>query len=116
MYTDSIGHLPDRVTRAAWLPLWDEFHLNVDFAGHVHNYESSEPIRGGQVTDDAHGTRFITFGGAGAPLYRFRERQPWAHARESTHGYGMLTVSRAAMRWEAHREDGSLIDTIDIPR
>ncbi len=116
MYTDSIGHLPDAVTRGAWLPLWDEYHLNIDFAGHVHNYESSLPIRAGEITDDQHGTRFITFGGAGAPLYQFHARQPWVHNRESTHGYGMLTVTPASMRWGAHREDGSLIETIDIPR
>jgi hypothetical protein len=116
MYTDSIGHLPDAVTRAAWLPLFERFHVDVDISGHVHNYESTEPIRAGAVTDDAHGTRFIIFGGGGAPLYHFLPRQPWSHGREVTHGYGMLQASATHLRWDAHRVDGSLIETIDVAR
>jgi hypothetical protein len=115
LYTTSIGHLPDVRTRAAWGPLFERYHVNFDLAGHVHNYESSEPMRGGEVTDDAHGTRFFTFGGAGAPLYRFHAPQPWVHGTESTHGYAVMNISATHVTWIAHRLDGSVIETVEIP-
>lgn len=116
IYTDAVGHRPDQLTRGAWAPLFDQYHVDLDLSGHVHNYESSEPIRGGAVVDPAHGTRYIVFGGAGAPLYSFLPREPWVHHRESTHGFGMLTASTTALRWEAFRDDGSVIEALDLAR
>lgn len=112
MYTTAVGHLPDLVTRGAWEPLFDRFHVDVDLAGHVHNYESLLPLRGGHPTDPARGTTRFTFGGAGAPLYPFRERQPWTRTRESTHGWALLVASASALQWTAYRLDGTTIETL----
>ena len=114
MHTDAVGHLPYEVTRGAWGPLFDRDHVDVDLTGHVHNYESSEPLRSDRVVDPAHGTRYVIFGGAGAPLYPFHPREPWAHHRESTHGFGLLTASAGALRWQAFRADGSAIEALDL--
>jgi hypothetical protein len=115
MHTDAVGHLPDAATRDAWGPLLDRFHVDLDLSGHVHNYESTEPMRSdGAVTAD--GTRYFVYGGAGAPLYPFRERGPWVHARESTHGFAMLRADAQRILWEAFRVDGSRIEAITVPR
>lgn len=82
----------------------------------MHHYESSEPLRGGLVVDPSQGTRYLIFGGAGAPLYGFRERQAWVHHREQVHGFGMLTASATALRWEAFRDDGSVIEALELAR
>ncbi len=111
-HTDAVGHRPDEVTLAAWTPLFDRFGVDLDLSGHVHNYESTEALRGGRV--DPSGTRYIVFGGAGAPLYSFRDRLPSTHQRESVHGFGMLHADARTMRWEAWRTDGSLIEVIDF--
>ncbi len=116
MHTDAVGHRPDTATLSAWGPLFDAWRVDLDLSGHVHNYEASEPLRAGQVVDPTRGTRYVVFGGAGAPLYPFHPKEPWVHARESTHGFGVITASRASMRWEAFRDDGSLLDAIDLSR
>ena len=37
--------------REAWGPVFDEYHLDIMFSGHVHYYMRSKPIRDGQVVD-----------------------------------------------------------------
>ena len=122
MYTTSSAHASDTTTRGAWAPLFDQFHVNVDLAGHVHSYESTHPLRGGMaastgsvVTADR-GTRFFNFGGGGAPLYTFNATQPWIQLRESTRGYAVLTASATTLSWTAHRDDGTTLETVDLLR
>ena len=115
MHTDAVGHLPDAVTRSSWGPLFDRYHVDLDLSGHVHNYESTEPLRGSR-TIEPDGTRYVVFGGAGAPLYPFRPQEAWAHHRESAHGFGMIRATARTLRWEAYRDDGTLLDGFDIRR
>ncbi len=114
LYTTAVGHLPDEVTRRAWGPLFDQFHVNADFSGHVHNYESTLPLRAGQIVPADQGTRYLIFGGGGAPLYPFRPSEPWVLHHESVHGYAVLTAGPNRLQWDAHRADGSLIESIDM--
>ena len=122
MYTTSAAHGSATTIRGAWGPLFDMFHVNVDLAGHVHSYESTRPLRGGTsastgtVVAPAQGTRFLNFGGGGAPLYSFGTTASWIQLRESTRGYAVLTASATALTWTAHREDGSTLETIDLLR
>ena len=122
MYTTSSAHTSDTTIRGAWAPLFDMFHVNVDLAGHVHSYESTHPLRGGTtagtgtvVTTDR-GTRYLNFGGGGAPLYSFAATASWIQLRESTRGYAVLNASATALTWTAHRDDGTTLETIDLLR
>jgi len=123
MYTTSSSHTSDTQIRGAWAPLFDQYHVNADFAGHVHSYESTLPLHGGTsssigtTTTDAMGTRYFNFGGSGAPLYSFTGTKPsWLVGQESTHGYAILDVSPTQMVWSAFRADSSAIETITIPK
>lgn len=116
MHTDAVGHRPDSVTRLAWGPLFDRSRVDVDLSGHVHNYETTEPLRSdGTVVAEGAGTRYFVYGGAGAPLYDFHAQGRWVHRRERTHGYALAHVNRDHLRWEARRVDGSVIETLDVP-
>ncbi|HEY8074922.1 MAG TPA: metallophosphoesterase family protein [Labilithrix sp.] len=117
MYTTSSSHTPDTSIRSAWSPLFDQYHVNAVFAGHVHSYESTLPMKAGAIATDATGTRYFNFGGAGAPLYGFSGTKPsYLVGQESTHGYAILDVSPTQMVWSAFRADGSAIETITIPK
>jgi hypothetical protein len=122
MYTTSSGHAPATNLRAAWAPLYDQYHVNAVLNGHVHSYESTKPMSGGTgsslgtATTDALGTRYLVFGGGGADLYGFKATQPYIQARESVHGYALLAVSGTEMKWTAFRADGSTIETITMPK
>jgi hypothetical protein len=120
MYTTSSAHSSNVEIRGAWAPLFDLLHVNLDIAGHVHSYESTRPLRGGdgdsvgQVVGPEAGTRYLTYGGGGAPLYEFGRRAPWIITRSSTHGYGVLTASPTRLTWTARRTDGSVLETLDL--
>ena len=121
-YTTSLTHPPNSFLRGAWAPVFDALHVAVDLAGHVHSYESSAPLRGGNEDVDglrvaaSAGTRYLTFGGGGAELYDFSAPAPWLVTRESAHGYGVLRASATRLQWVARRDDGSTIEAIDLLR
>jgi hypothetical protein len=121
MYTTSSNHDSNTAIRGAWAKVFDQFHLNVDIAGHVHSYESTPALKGGTaasvgtVATDATGTHYFNFGGGGADLYDFKGAQPvWISKRESVNGYAIMTVDATKIHWVAHRSDGTTVETIDI--
>jgi hypothetical protein len=65
MYTTS-GHPGSATELAAWGPLFDQYHVNIVFAGHNHVYERFKSIKAGEVVDDGEGTLYITSGLGGA--------------------------------------------------
>lgn len=122
MYTTSNGHSAATDLRAAWTPLYDQYHVNAVLNGHVHSYESTKPMTGGTgssvgtATTDALGTRYLVFGGGGAGLYGFKATQAYIQTRESVHGFAVMSASATEMKWTAFRADASTIETITIPK
>lgn len=60
--------------RAYFVPLFDKHHVDVDLAGHDHNYERSKPLTGPAETPTVHdsakdGTVYLLCAGAGAEAY-----------------------------------------------
>jgi hypothetical protein len=120
MYTGSENHGPNTPLRGSWAPLYDKYHVNAVFNGHVHSYESTKALRGGtedddgEITTDALGTHYFVFGGGGADLYDFKDRPSYFVGQESTHGFAIVTVSATAMKWTAYRDDGSVIEMMSV--
>ena len=54
-------------THAAFAARWDEYHVDLDVAGHDHFYERSKPIVADAVATK--GTTYVVCAGAGAPSY-----------------------------------------------
>lgn len=57
-----------------FMPLFDKYHVDMDMAGHDHDYERSLPVSGPPETptvqaDPKDGTIYVVCGGAGAPAY-----------------------------------------------
>ncbi|CAN5925447.1 hypothetical protein BH11MYX4_BH11MYX4_03460 [soil metagenome] len=115
-YTTSSGHDPALDLRSAWVPLYDQHHVNAVLNGHVHSYESTKPLKAGVATTNALGTRYLVFGGGGADLYGFKATQPTIQMRESVHGFAILKASGTEMTWTAFRADGSTIESIAMPK
>jgi hypothetical protein len=65
MYTTS-GHAGRTDEIAAWGPLFDQYGVDIVFAGHNHVYERSHSIKAGAVVDDNEGTVYVTSGLGGA--------------------------------------------------
>lgn len=120
MYTVSSSHSSNTQIRNAWGPLFAQYKVNADLAGHVHSYESSKPMMAGTTTvvaENAGGTRFFNFGGSGAPLYGFSSTTPaWLQTKESTNGFAIMRANAQAIVWTAYRGDGSTIETITMTK
>jgi len=79
VYSSNTTHGSDGGIRLVWEPIFDQYEVDLVVSGHVHAYERSYPLRGGQVTavvpsggtvhPHRDGTTYIGAGGGGQDLY-----------------------------------------------
>lgn len=79
-YSSNTQHGSDGGLRDVWGPLFDRYQVDLVLSGHVHAYERTNPMRGGQptrkvasggtVSPHADGTTYICAGGGGNGLFR----------------------------------------------
>jgi hypothetical protein len=79
-YSTTTSHASEGGIRKHWVPLFDEYAVDLVVNGHNHVYERSDPLRAGvpkpspigdTVYPELDGTVYVTAGGGGAGLYRF---------------------------------------------
>ncbi len=112
------------------MPLYDKFHVDMDVAGHDHNYERSQPVTGPADKPVVHadpkdGTVYVLCAGAGAPAYSPGTSDFTAISKGYKSGgaigvYGFLTASKTELKLEAFelRPDGTdpKFDTLVITK
>lgn len=117
-----------RRVRDYLVPIWDEFNVNLDIAGHDHNYERSKPLQGPPETPTiapaaGEGTTYLVCAGAGADNYPSGESVFTAKSASYGEGgsigvYGILTASATKLQVDAHYlyADGSdpLIESFEM--
>jgi hypothetical protein len=87
-YTSNANHGSDTGVRSELTPIFDEYQVDLVIQGHCHQYERSDPVRGGVTTRDApyiapaggggtvvypatDGTSYVTIGSGGRPRYHW---------------------------------------------
>jgi hypothetical protein len=91
----------------AWMPLFDQHHVDVVLNGHDHDFEVSHPMKAGLVqATAATGTIYVVGGGAGAELYQ-NGSGSWTAYSESVHSLGILRVRVGSLVMDAVRPDGT---------
>ena len=82
-YSTCVVHGSEGGAEQFWVPLFDQYQVDLVINGHNHIYERTDPLRGGTVSlsggapigSTVHpatdGTTYITAGGAGKSLYSF---------------------------------------------
>lgn len=105
--------------RAFFMPLFDEHHVDMDVAGHDHNYERTKPLSGDPEAPTIHeeakdGTVYVLCAGAGAPAYSngtsdFTATSFGYKTGGAIGAYGFLTASKTQLALEAFelRPDGT---------
>ncbi len=104
-------------------PIWQQFHVDMAFAGHDHDYERSYPLDiGADVanptqTTDAMGTTFVVCAGSGADPYSAGTSNWTAKSHDFTTGsaigfYSVLTVDAHNFKIEAHELHADASDPI----
>jgi hypothetical protein len=79
-YSTTVQHASEGGVRKHWVPLFDQYHVDLVINGHNHIYERADTIRAGKahkspigavIHPDKHGTTYVTAGAAGRGLYSF---------------------------------------------
>ncbi|MEA5366160.1 metallophosphoesterase family protein [Amycolatopsis sp., V23-08] len=80
-YSTTNQHASEGGVREEWVPLFDQFHVDLVVNGHNHIYERTDALRGGRVQKkvaigdtvdpDRDGTVYATCGGGGRSVYSF---------------------------------------------
>lgn len=110
-WSSAQSHGSSLTLQQAWMPLVDQYKLDLVLNGHDHEYEISKPLANGvPQASNVDGTVYVVGGGAGAELYEigvgtidFR-----AYA-EKTYSAATVRVTRSALELDAFRPDGSPI-------
>lgn len=136
-YNSSQNHGSLAVPQKAFVPLFNEFGVDVVFLGHDHIYDRTQflhglteplpenmlPEGGGTkpaemcIEDCVRGTMYITAGGAGAGTYKVFD-PPLDHSvlSKSTLNYVKVTIDGDRFDLVARDEQGAVIDTYGFNR
>lgn len=114
MYTSS-NHSGDTNERSAWGPLFDQYRVDMVFAGHNHLYERTYPIV--NQTTSSTGTIYITSGLGGGP---FNGETPTVDSKYIQKYYtnqtatAFVTINGGALSLRVLTAGGALIDSLDL--
>jgi hypothetical protein len=113
-YNSGVEHGSDLAVRAAFGPLFEQYNVQIVFAGHEHAYERSVPWRESTNTTRQAVTYVVT-GGAGAGLYQ-TGRSVWTAFSRSAHHYVRALISPTDVSLEAVDISGAVIDRFTLNR
>ena len=129
LYSCGGAHSSDLDLRAAWQPIFDQFKVDIVFAGHDHLYERTVPIRGldgneGVLADSGvngvpvseSGTVYVVAAGAGAPLYGEDDSCAHTYTTKSVRNYVIVEIEDRSLRYRAYELGGTLLDEFDYDK
>jgi len=113
-YSSGIEHSSELAVRAAFGPLFEQYHVQVVLTGHEHGFERTVPWRESTNTSRQAVTYVVT-AGAGATLYPIG-RSAWTAFSRSANNYVRATVSPTDITLEAISSDGVVFDRFTLDR
>ena len=118
-YATSTAHASDAGVRAALAPIFDRFAVDLVVQGHNHQYERTDPIRGGVATRAAadgdgveaarDGTTYICCGSGGRPRYAWQPGETDSYR-------GALTPARPVTSYVAGSHGAKTPETVTWSR
>ena len=108
-YSASTRHGSAEDLQDEWMPLLDEYGVDMVFNGHDHNYERSVPVRNNAQVALGEGTIYVVSAGLGAPMYD-NGAQWWTHKSEKIPSWCLIRVSGSRVEFTAYRLDGTVLD------
>jgi len=101
----------------AWVPLFDKYHVDMVFSGHIHYYMRSKPMKAGKVVDSYNdGTAYII--SIGIPS-RSRDigEEPYSAVRYGEGQYYQYTkINGNELSYIAVDADGNVADSFNIKK
>lgn len=100
-----------------WIPLFDKYHVDLVFSGHIHYYMRSMPMRGGEVTEsNAGGTVYVTSVSVPARDRDIGE-EPYAAVRNSLgHQYQYVAIDGNELTFKSVNISNQVVDSFSIKK
>ncbi len=92
--------------RALLAPIFEQYHVDIVFNGHDHDYERTQSIKG---------VLYIVSGGGGGPLYQVNPQSFSAYA-ESTYHAVFVTSDGCTLKLQAVKPDGTVFDSTTLTK
>lgn len=113
IWSSATAHGSNLMLQQEWMPLVDQYKIDLVLNGHDHEYEISKPLANGVVqASNDNATVYVVGGGAGAELYDVGMGFHTAYS-EKTHSAAVVRATRSTLELDAFRPDGSAISTMD---
>ena len=118
----SSSHGSSASVQKYWVPLFDNYHVDLAISGHDHDYERTYPInysisRENYQPSPENGTVYIVSGGWGAPLYGVGSNW-WTAYSQSTYNFVVVNISNngtlSTLHLQAVGTDGKTFDEYSI--
>ncbi len=116
MFSSDPSEGSNLTVRGAWQPILEKHHVDVDFNGHAHHYESTLAVQGldGGIVD-AGGIRYVTSGGAGAAFDDPTPTpNPWTYVYYAGLSLAVVDVTAHTLKIQGRRVDGTAIEPAPI--
>ena len=96
-----------------WVPLFDEYHVDIVIQGHTHHYHRTLPMYNNTVASSyQNDTMYLTSGAWGAPLHPY-ENQSYSAYGNSTYHFTLINVFKNdTLHLEAKDIDGYTFDQV----
>lgn len=104
----------DANVRTWFVPVEEVGGVQLDVAGHNHNYERSVPLLGGVEVPQAEGVTYVVTAGAGAPLYENNQALSYTALSVEAHHYLVGVVEGGQMTLSAYDLAGNLLDVFTL--
>ncbi|SDE23954.1 S-layer homology domain-containing protein [Paenibacillus sp. UNCCL117] len=104
------------VVRQHWVPVLDEFGVDLVLNGHDHIYLRTVPLRGGQEVPAGQGTTYAIAGSTGPKFYSYTERS-WPLAKldeEQTQMYAAIEMKGGSLSYVAKTVEGRVVDEFTL--
>ncbi|MCY1723223.1 metallophosphoesterase family protein [Prolixibacteraceae bacterium Z1-6] len=100
-----------------WIPVFDKYHVDMVFSGHIHYYMRSNPMKAGEVVDSYNnGTAYIISIGINSRSRDIGE-EPYAAVRKAEgQFYQYLKIEGNELKYSAIDADNKIIDSIHIKK
>lgn len=98
-----------------WIPLFDKYHVDMVFSGHIHYYMRSNPMKDGKVVADAKdGTTYMISIGIPSDLRGIGD-EPYAEVRyEQGPFYQVLDIDGNSLTYTAKDSSENVIDELRL--
>jgi len=98
------------------VPLYEKYGVDVVWVGHIHDYERTWPLKGGEVVEDG-GVIYIQTGGGGAPLEDFAPTHSWYTAKVFRGWqFCYAAINGGEFTMMAYDIDGRMFDYLEIKK